>query len=494
MLLPLVLLVNSAMCANILVIFDNPMFSHEITLRGVLQKLTENGHKLTVFSTFLKLSENSNITHHTFKRTGLGINKLFLTSDDLSLFAIFRLQTQTVQNISTHHVRHPELRKIIDERPKFDLMIIECALSPLISLGHHLDCPVVYVFASFIPPVFLDIVRGNHMHAAVHRAIDVSNGIDGQLSVVARLQSFFEDTFLGKEVVKFVCRVGERVMSEARVEYYFFEKALARVELMIGFTKVMRNFGRIQPQLPYDVLNMHSTHLLNLMDTQEFDEQLWQFLEDSSKPAILIAFGSIVRLDLLKINLTEIIVAAIEELSDDFVFIWSVKDIEVVHENLFKAPWLPIIDILKHPRVKIFINHGGTRSIEESISCDVPMITIPIFLDHFINSMFVERGGIARRILLNSLSDHMVLVNMIREVAKNEEIFKSIKLVNALNHDEFEAGTHEVVWHIEHVMKFKSSSRYVGHKFSLYQRLHLDLISVILIVFYFFKRLNKFIK
>ena len=45
--------------------------------------------------------------------------------------------------------------------------------------------------------------------------------------------------------------------------------------------------------------------------------------------------------------------------------------------NVLILPWIPQIQLLQHPKTKVFISHGGTNSVTESVYSKVPMIIIP---------------------------------------------------------------------------------------------------------------------
>jgi glucuronosyltransferase len=493
----LFLLINYAFCADILVIFDTPCYSHEIILRDILSRLIDDGHKLTVFSTFLDFHDHASVTRYTFKHTRSEDFERILTGDKLGLLDDFRFVIKAFISTREQQMMHPEMRRIIETKPKFDLIILECMMSPVVALGQHLDCPVVVVFASFIPSKILDIALGNHMSPAVHAAFEVNHGIDGELNLSQRLESFVQDSLAWTWAIKKICcKAFEWVMTEVGLEQQcHHSQNIPRIELVLVMTKVMDYFGRIQPRLPYEMLHVHSTHLGLLMKSQQVDEKLMKFLEGSTKPVVLISFGSIVRLDLLRVNMTATIIAAINELSNDFDFIWKAKNNDVTwsHKNLFIAPWLPVVEILKHPRVKMFVNHGGLRSIEEGIKHQVPMVIVPILWDQFANAEFAMRGGIAMKLELNNSNDHRVLVNAIRDVT-SESYSNNINEASAAIHDEFEAGIDEVVWHIEHAMKFNNSTRYVGFHFPVYQRLHLDVAAVTFGLIYFVVKFIKIVK
>nr|XP_006199747.1 UDP-glucuronosyltransferase 3A1 [Vicugna pacos] len=57
------------------------------------------------------------------------------------------------------------------------------------------------------------------------------------------------------------------------------------------------------------------------------------------------------------------------------------KDIKLA-ANVKLMDWLPQNDLLGHPRIRLFVTHGGMNSVMEAIQHGVPMVGIPILEDH----------------------------------------------------------------------------------------------------------------
>lgn len=61
--------------------------------------------------------------------------------------------------------------------------------------------------------------------------------------------------------------------------------------------------------------------------------------------------------------------------------------------NIYITHWAPQIDLLAHPRIKLFITHGGYNSLLEAALNGVPVLTMGIFADQFRNGHVAERNG-----------------------------------------------------------------------------------------------------
>ena len=81
-------------------------------------------------------------------------------------------------------------------------------------------------------------------------------------------------------------------------------------------------------------------------------------------------------------------------------FLWSLKDdlkdllpkgfVEKPGMKGKMVPWAPQLQVLKHASITVFVTHGGSNSVFESIAYGVPMICRPFFGDHHMTSRMVE--------------------------------------------------------------------------------------------------------
>ncbi|CEF67701.1 UDP-glucuronosyl/UDP-glucosyltransferase family and Dynactin p62 family-containing protein [Strongyloides ratti] len=72
------------------------------------------------------------------------------------------------------------------------------------------------------------------------------------------------------------------------------------------------------------------------------------------------------------------------------------------YENINLLKWLPQKALMKHPKTKLLIAHGGYNSFLEASQTGVPVILMPLFADQFINAKRAQRFGIAE--VLDKLS------------------------------------------------------------------------------------------
>ncbi|KAI7754885.1 hypothetical protein M8C21_026469 [Ambrosia artemisiifolia] len=130
------------------------------------------------------------------------------------------------------------------------------------------------------------------------------------------------------------------------------------------------------------------------------------WLDDQKPKSVIFAcFGSMVRF--LEAQITEIALALEESKRP---FIWVVgktgsegigglpdgfeERVKTENKGLIITGWAPQVEILKHSAVGGFLTHCGWNSVLEAVVIGVPLITWPLYAEHFYNEKLVELLGI----------------------------------------------------------------------------------------------------
>lgn len=119
---------------------------------------------------------------------------------------------------------------------------------------------------------------------------------------------------------------------------------------------------------------------------------------DSHESIVYIAFGTIIRLSRHDV---EAIVAVARRLGDRHHVLWKLPD-EQRHllpadlpPNLRVERWLPSqYDVLAHPNVRAYFNHGGSNSFHEGLYFGTPQLIRPLWLDCFDQSVRAVDAGV----------------------------------------------------------------------------------------------------
>lgn len=71
-----------------------------------------------------------------------------------------------------------------------------------------------------------------------------------------------------------------------------------------------------------------------------------------------------------------------------------------------------------HPKVKLFITHGGMLGTIEAVHAGVPMVIIPFFGDQPTNALLLEERGLGTILQYNNITTES-LIEKIQEVLED---------------------------------------------------------------------------
>ena len=130
-------------------------------------------------------------------------------------------------------------------------------------------------------------------------------------------------------------------------------------------------------------------------------EELEHFLSTSTKDAVVVTFGDQV---VIPARIYAVILEAFTKIKD-LNFIWRYLHTfpDNIPSNIKLMRWIPQNDLLGHPKVKLFITHGGPDGHFEALHHAVPMITLPLFGGHPYNARRAAEKGISITKDINNL-------------------------------------------------------------------------------------------
>ena len=103
------------------------------------------------------------------------------------------------------------------------------------------------------------------------------------------------------------------------------------------------------------------------------------------------------------------LVNAFSKLKQRVIWKWETETMPDLPPNVKLGKWLPQQDILGHPKIRLFVTHGGLLSTEEAVYHGVPLVGIPVFGDQDWNMKHSEQMGFARTLELRDLTEEAVL-------------------------------------------------------------------------------------
>ncbi|ODN03396.1 UDP-glucuronosyltransferase 2B15 [Orchesella cincta] len=205
------------------------------------------------------------------------------------------------------------------------------------------------------------------------------------------------------------------------------------------------------------------------------------FMDKSgSEGVVLISFGSTVLLNTVSTHQQAMFFHMIHEFPDvRFIMRWSgplPKFLDEAPSNLLVSEWLPQKEILNHPKLKLFVTHGGVSSIQEATYYGIPMIVIPLFADQDYNAYRIEAQEVGLRAEIRGMTAD-TLVTAVDKILKDDKYKKNMVKKSAIFRDRPQNPVDTAVFWTEFALRHEetmSTFRPMNQHLNAFQRRLLD--------------------
>ncbi len=303
------------------------------------------------------------------------------------------------------------LDQIIKERGKPDLLIIDYPAAASFDIADKYEIPYIVNNADI-----LNVLPANLIPYKKNVPLLMAPKPGSQMNFLDNFYTYIVRIIMIKIVAKTLSKKINKFRTERGLEVIDIINRLKEKPIFIN-----SSFGLEYPQnIPS---NMVMTGPLLPENNDEIEDDIKDWLEKGS-PVIYVSLGTLSSPD--KKQLIEIA----EGLNiAGYRVLWVVR--KVIQEKLpnldehFKViNWVKNPrSILAHPKVKLFVSHCGVNSINEAISCEKPILGIP---------MFAAQRDMGYR-LLDSGAGLLVDKNEIKAETIRE---RASKLINNLSYKE----------------------------------------------------------
>ena len=217
-------------------------------------------------------------------------------------------------------------------------------------------------------------------------------------------------------------------------------------------------------------------------------QSLETFVEGSGEHGIIVmSFGTVFSGELTP-ELIEIFAKAFSKLGQRIL--WSTPGINRrfdLTDNILQQQWLPLNDILGHPKTRLFITHCGQSSTHETMLHGVPVIALPLCYDQFRNAeRLCDRFKMGLSIQLKSLTEDQLLEAVVT-ILNNKTYAQNAKKTSALMKDQPLSSKKVLTYWVDYVMRYKGAPQLTDEyistcDMSLYRYFQLDVLSFIIFV------------
>ncbi|KAJ8714007.1 hypothetical protein PYW08_007627 [Mythimna loreyi] len=465
--------------ASILALFSSLSYADHLVYRGYISRLANRGHTIILMTPF---------PGHFQYPDSNKIVELDVSQDSEPFWDEFRM---LMTNTEDYHPRQNAMNEfmlklviaqlkskqmttlLINPNIDFELVITEA------------DVPLLYAVAEIYKAPHIAITttsgrihqyesKGNPIHPILYPDVDSLNYRN--LSRWERISEIYRHLQTRHEYYNTYLPISDA----AAVTLLGLKRSLLEVEYDIDLLFVASNPVLIgnRPSVPAVVYvdRMHIKPGLSL------PQELLTLLDSSTKGAVYFSLGAIQEAEQLSTAVLQTLADAFGELP--FTVLWKIANTTMIKkpDNVFTKPWFPQQQVLAHRNLKVFITHGGARSLEEAVFYSVPIVGLPLVKSRrvFINE--ITRHG-AGEILDPYNLDKETLKVTINVIVSNQKYEESMTRLKDAVFDPNISGPEHAVWWTEYLLR-NGNTRYLRSPavgLSSYQYYLLDVVLFALI-------------
>ncbi|KAJ8733175.1 hypothetical protein PYW08_001473 [Mythimna loreyi] len=471
--------------ARILAYFPTPSISHQVVYRQLTEALASRGHEVTVVTTdpaFPKGGTPPNLTEidvHdlSYRIWTAEIMKAHRGTPGDDIIAPVKGLLEAVLKVFDKQLENEEVKALINDKKKqFDLLLLEALFEPALVFSHTFKAPVIQV-SSFgaVYPNYESVSAPTHplLYPANNRR-KLNN-----LTIWEKVKELYYNYKINELLWNCWDITGNSIIKK-----HFGPNIPPISELMNNIDMLFLNihpmFETIRP-VPPSVIYMGGIHQ---KPTKELPEDLKSYLDSSKHGVIYISFGTNVDTSRLPPQKIQILTRVLSQLPYDVLWKWNTDELPGRTENIRISKWLPQSDLLKHPKVKLFITQGGLQSTDEAITAGVPLIGMPMLGDQWFNVERYEFHKIGVRLDMETLTEEN-FKNAINTTIGDDSYRRNVERFRSLVQDAPQSPLERAVWWTEYVLRHGGAKhlRSPSANITWWHYLELDLVLTLLAAF-----------
>ncbi|KAI9556581.1 UDP-glycosyltransferase 208A1 [Daphnia sinensis] len=480
---------------NILVLTPITSPSHSFVFKPLVEGLVERGHSVTYWNGLQPSKSSFSITTNS---TG-NLRLLNFGDRDRPFTLLFRL-LPTLVNYCRVVYEDPIFHQLMNSKKQYDLIIVDgFANDCTLYLAEALNLPFVYL-SCLAPQPWLLYEIGSPLaleqfpNPAGHR--DRMNLWQRLYNSLTSVGGLYFHRWL---ILPLLERVASQTLGINNLT------SIADIKNRYLSLMLVNSHFSVNYHLPTAsaVVEVGGIHMTGKRELTKLSKELSSFLDNSGDAGfIIVSFGSMLRGDELPKQFRKIFMSTFARLKQRVVWKWENEsrfdeEGEPIPKNIKTISWLPQRELLKHPKVRLFISHGGLLSQFETVHHGVPSICLPVWADHPINAQKSEDDGYAIRINWDDLTEEK-LYNAIQLMTNNTRYRQRVKQVSALMHDQIDNPLDRAIYWIEYVIRHQGAPhlRNASRDLALPQRALFDVLLILTVIIalaaYLFLRVGWF--
>ncbi|CAH1119521.1 unnamed protein product [Phaedon cochleariae] len=468
--------------ARILGVIPTPSYSHQIVFRPLWRELAKRGHDLVVITTDPENDPSSTIREIDVSST----YDTWQQMDFIKLMEEYKYNPLKLMNLVKEasfaacdkELAHPEIQVLLKNQSEhFDLVLVEYIHPIMLAFSVRFKCPYIGVASMELITFFHNII-GNPSHPVAFP--DIFLPFEGKLNFWQRLSSSLFTMCM--YLTSFI-----PLNEESLIEKHFGGGIPPMRDLMLNFSMMFVNVDpafNLRPLGPAFVSIGGGMHLSPL---KPLPQDLQEFMNGAERGVVYFSLGTNIKSNRLSPALRNVIMDTFRELPYRLLWKFDKVDFPDIPKNVKIMNWVPQQDILRHPKVKLFITQGGLQSIEEAIFSNVPLIGIPFVIDQDANVKKIVGEGCGLYLDKNTLTTKTFKAAIL-EVLNNPRYKKKITEIAELSQDQPMTGLQKAVWWTEYVLRHKGAHHFRNPIIDLpfYQYYLLDVMGFLVVIIFSF--------
>lgn len=382
-------------------------------------------------------------------------------------------------NITIAVLDNAEVQRELIQRGKnhFDLVIVEVVRTDaLYGFAAHFNAPIIG-FSTFGTDWNIDELVGNTSPLSYIPL--VTAGLSDRMTYWERVDTFYQTAVAWLN--------WELAFRPAHAELY--EKYFPHVAKKVPLRELTKNFSLVllnqhfslsfpRPYVPnmIEVGGLHIDH-----KPAPLPKDMEDFIQGAGSAGVIyFSLGSNVKSKNLPEERRQMLLQTFASLPQRVLWKFEDDQLPGKPDNVFLSKWFPQPDILAHPKVKLFITHGGLLSTIESIHHGKPVLGLPFFYDQFLNVERAKRDGFGLGL------DHKVVTSSelrqtIERLLTEPSFARTAKEMSARYRDQPMTPQETAIWWTEYVLRHKGAHhmRVAGQDLSFIAYHSLDVFALV---------------
>ncbi|XP_055597964.1 UDP-glucosyltransferase 2-like [Uranotaenia lowii] len=432
---------------KILGLFPHPGESHFQFFEPILRGLAAAGHEVTVVSHFPKANPPANYTDLPLDGMKLLTNsvsfELFEYRPSFSHFMEFFMLYDWGKQACENALNSETIKTLVESKVQYDLVLVEqfnndCMLGVI----HMLNAPFIGLSSCPLMPWHYDRVANPQIPSYIP---SLFMGYSEKMSFFERMANWMT-VFFFKEMYSWFNDHAANTMLRARFGNDIPDIKDLQKRTSMMFVNQHYSLSGPKPLSPA-VVEVGGVHI---QEFKELDPELKQMLDRADHGVIYISWGSMIRAATLPEEKRNALLSALGSLKQQVIWKFENETLPNQPANVFIRKWMPQREILCHPKVRVFMSHGGLLGSSETAYCGVPVIATPMYGDQYNNAAALAHRGMGVVLPYEKIT-HDTVYDALQK-ALDPKMMENAKKVSYSYRNRPQSPVDTAVWWCEHVV------------------------------------------